>query len=457
MKTVLLNIVPEIIRERRYDRPHYPDSSLVALFAYLKTKSIPCHAIDSKLERLTLTEVIKRLKYFNPQVIGLTSFTHEIEGVARAAGIIKKEFRGVKLVVGGAHANALPGELLSEFPVFDAAISGEGEATTEELLKNNFENLESIRGIAFRKGDDVIVNQQRDFLDMRNIPGMDWSGFPAARYYPIFTSRGCSYPCIFCSRPFGKKVRYRPMLDVFEEMRQVRQLYHPRSFYFWDENFCADKPRVLELLARMRSDKQMEGVKWFCQAHVNNLDHELLKSMKESGCARIGIGIESGNETILKATGKGTTKKRVIQVVHWLRQVKIAFEGYFLLGLPNENLKTCLDTIHFAAKINPKFPVFGLVVPYPGTDIHAMAKQGRGGYKIIARRWKDYNKIIGNALELKGLSRKQLELLQFFGYAHVLIRNFRVFDMVRFLFQFHRDIFSCMRNFIGHRAAFNEE
>lgn len=140
MKIVLLNIVPEIIREMRYDRPNYPDSSLGAISSYLKTKNIQCHIIDSKLGRLTLAEVVKKLKYFNPEVIGFTSFTHEIEDVAHAAGVIRNEFQRAKLIIGGAHANALPRDLLLEFPVFDVAIFGEGEATMEELLKNNFEN-----------------------------------------------------------------------------------------------------------------------------------------------------------------------------------------------------------------------------------------------------------------------------------------------------------------------------
>ena len=118
----------------------------------------------------------------------------------------------------------------------------------------------------------------------------------------------------------------------------------------------------------------------------------------------------------------------------WLKEIRIPFEGYFLFGLPNENFKTCMDTINFAAKLNPKFPVFGIVVPYPGTRVYDMAKNGQCGYKIISRQWSDYNRIIGKAIALDGLSRSQLEIIQAWGYISVLVSNFRVFDILRFAF-----------------------
>ena len=41
---------------------------------------------------------------------------------------------------------------------------------------------------------------------------------------------------------------------------------------------------------------------------------------------------------------------------------------------------------------------FGIMVPYPGTEVAEMAKKGEGGYKIISSNWADYNKQLGNAL-----------------------------------------------------------
>ncbi len=447
MPIVFLNIAPEIIRERRYDKPNYPDPALGALQSYLNEYNVKSEVIDSKLDRINLKKTINRLESLKPTVIGLTSFTHEIETVAYAAGVMKNKFPKAKLIIGGAHANALNKKVLMQFPVFDIAVYGEGEETMMELVKNKFENLKTILGIAYRKNSDVFINNPRPFLDTGSIPLINWSKFSKARYYPVFTSRGCNYKCIFCSRPFGSVVRFRPVPDIIEEIRRIKKAFNPKIINFWDENFCADRARALNLLEKIRSDKDIKNIKWFCQAHVNNLDYKLLKLMKETGCIRIGIGIESGDNNILKKIKKGSTKEQIIRVASWLKEIKIPFEGYFLLGLPDENWQTAMDTIKFAAKINPKYPVFGIVAPYPGTEIYSMAMRGNGGYKIISNRWGDYNKLIGKAMELNNLSRRQLETLQFYGYMSVLVKNLRIVDVVRFIFQFHEDIKGYLINF----------
>ncbi|MFH0826716.1 MAG: radical SAM protein [Candidatus Omnitrophota bacterium] len=442
----LLNHYSESIKERRYDRPHYPDPSLGTLFSYLQEFNRECHVIDTKLERLPLSKVVTRLESLRPSAIGFTAFTHEIESVATDASIIKERFPGVKLIIGGAHANALPEKVLSEFSVFDISVFGEGEQALIHLIDNKFEDLSGIPSIAYRKNGAIIMNKPDSPLDMDEFPILDWERFPRAPYYPTFTSRGCPYQCIFCSRPFGSKIRYRPIGSVLEEMRQIKKLYNPRYIYIWDENFCSDRQRSLELLNSMRRDLVLKDIKWFCQTHINNLDYELVQAMKSSGCLRIGIGIESGNEDMLKRIRKGTTKERIAQVVRWIRQARIPFEGYFLLGLPYENQESCRETIDFAVKLNPDFPVFGIVVPYPGTEIYNLAQKGEGHYRIISHKWSDYNKIMGKAMELEGLSRRELELFQFYGYASVLFKNFRFFDILRFLFQFYNDILT----WIGH-------
>jgi len=450
MSIVLLNIPCKNIVERRYEVPVYPDPSLGSLHSYLKNNNIESHVLDAKLARLNLSGIMDRLKYYRPETIGLTSFTHEIDHVAKTASIIKKDLPGTRILIGGAHANALPERVLSEYRIFDIALHGEGEVTLAELLNNNFRNLNSVAGIAYRENGNIILNPKRDYVDLKSIPPLDWTDFPKAKSYPIFTSRGCRHNCIFCSRPLGSQVRFRNNDDIIKELENTVRLFNPRMVYFWDENFCHNRDSIERLLEEKKKNKIIKNVRWFCQSHISSLDYGLLKLMKESGCARIGIGLESGNDEILKKTGKGITKNRIRRAMECLKKINIPVEGYFLLGLPDETKKTCLDTINFATELNPKFPTFGIVVPYPGTEIYNMAIAGKGGYRIISPNWADYNKIIGKAIELQELSRKELETLQARGYLTVLFRNFRILDILRFLFQYFYDIKGYLINHFRH-------
>jgi hypothetical protein len=61
--------------------------------------------------------------------------------------------------------------------------------------------------------------------------------------------------------------------------------------------------------------------------------------------------------------------------------------------------------------------------------------KGEGDYILLSTDWKDYNKQIGNALELKNLNRKQLEKLQMIGYLKILVWNFRFLDLIKFIWQ----------------------
>jgi radical SAM superfamily enzyme YgiQ (UPF0313 family) len=112
-----------------------------------------------------------------------------------------------------------------------------------------------------------------------------------------------------------------------------------------------------------------------------------------------------------------------------LREARLKFSAYFIIGHPHETAATALDTIRLAAEVNPDSVAFGLMVPYPGSEIWEMVTRGEGGYKLISVNWEDFNKQIGNSLELEGLSRRTMEYLQLRGYLTVYLRNLRLREM----------------------------
>ncbi len=61
-----------------------------------------------------------------------------------------------------------------------------------------------------------------------------------------------------------------------------------------------------------------------------------------------------------------------------------------------------------------------------------MAERNEGGYRLLSNNWSDFDKHLGNALELEHLTRKQLELLQISGYLYFYLRNLRLKDLLKF-------------------------
>ena len=126
---------------------------------------------------------------------------------------------------------------------------------------------------------------------------------------------------------------------------------------------------------------------------------------------------------------KGVTRDDVIRAAGVFREAKLKYSAYFIIGHPNETREAVLDSIDLAAQLNPDSVAFGIMTPYPGTEVWEMATQGRNGYKMLSMNWENFNKQTGSALELENLSRKQMEFLQLKGYLTVYLRNRRYREM----------------------------
>jgi len=442
MKTVLVNVPAEHIVETRYDQPDYPHPGLGYLAAYLLHKNKECSIVDAKLERLCLADFLDKLRQIGPDIVGFTAMTHEIEHAAYVASLVKEALPHCYTVVGGVHLTALPDETLRNFPGFDFGISGEGERVLWKLVDalQIKGDLSNIKGIVFRKNGKICLNALQDKIEnMDDLPFPAWEQFPRAREYPIMTGRGCPFDCIFCMNPNGKKVRFRSPGNVWEEFKLVVDKYRPKRIVFWDETFTLNNERINKILDRIISSSLNRKVRWYAQTHAACISYELLKKMRRAGCIKIGLGIESGNERILASLRKGITLREVIDSVSLAKKVGLPVEGYFILGHPNETFATAQDTIKFASRLNPEYPVFGIMVPYPGTEVWRMAKNGESGYKIVSLKWSDYNKQLGNALELANLNRHQLEYLQLRGYLSVFIVNLRLVSLAKFIFKYRRE------------------
>lgn len=449
MRVALVNPPPFAIVEPWYDRPDFGRAGLAYLAAYLRQDAtFDVNIIDAKFERAGFDEVLRRIVADRPDVVGLTAFTNEITPAAYMAALIKREFPETITVIGGVHVTALPSKTLEQFRSFDMGVVGEGEVTFAKLCQclRDRQSFTDVPGLVYRSCGEILSTGPRQrILDQDSVPFPAWDLMPRADTYFLMSLRGCPLNCVFCMNPNGRVARQRSVENVMEELEMVVNTYHPKDIWWADELFTIDRERTNRLLDAMIASNMGDRVRWWCQTHVRFVDEELFVKMKKAGVRLVGLGIETGDEEKLRALGKGTDLVMITKARAAARQAKVPISSFFVIGQPNETRASIQKTIAFAVKLDPEEPIFGVMVPYPGTEVSRLAAEGKGGYRLTSLDWDDYNKQIGGAMEFADLSRSQIEWLQIRAYVSVFLYNRRLVDFAKFVWHYRFGAWSMLK------------
>jgi anaerobic magnesium-protoporphyrin IX monomethyl ester cyclase len=460
MKVCLINPPVLAVLEPWYDTPDFGRTGLAYLAGYLRQyDGYDIEIIDAKLERLNFQQVKDRVSKFNPSIIGLTAFTNEIKPAAYQAALIKQSFPQIISIIGGVHVTALPEQTMLEFPSFDIGVIGEGEQTLFELCEaiQKGRILSEIPGIVFRSDFSIQLNSSRERIaDQDSIPMPAWDLLPKADTYFVQSMRGCPYNCIFCMNPNGKIARKRSVENVLEELKWILSEFKPKRISFGDELFSVDMDRTHVLLDEMIKHKIGERVFWDVQTHVNYVNEALFVKFKAAKVDRVELGIETGDEETLRKMGKGTKIEQIIAACDAGKKAGVNIGTFLLLGQPNETVESINKTIDIAIKLNPTLPMFGLMTPYPGTEVAKMAAKGEGGYRLLTTDWDEYNKQIGGAMEFANLTRSQIEWLQIKGYLLVYLKNKRFIDLLKFLWEYRIGAWEAFKKVLLKRTYLKE-
>ena len=133
---------------------------------------------------------LKKMKGFNPDVVGITAMTGPMLLDAVEVSRQAKRILGnhVPVVWGGVHATILPEQTL-ENDYVDFVVVGEGEYTFRELLEvlgRRGKDFRQIEGLAFKESGTVIVNQPRPVIkNLDELPLLPWDLVCARQYFSI--------------------------------------------------------------------------------------------------------------------------------------------------------------------------------------------------------------------------------------------------------------------------------
>ncbi|NQS89475.1 radical SAM protein, partial [Patescibacteria group bacterium] len=276
---------------------------------------------------------------------------------------------------------------------------GEGEYTLEEVCDTitNERPFDGVKGIAFRKEDEIIINPRRERIsDLNKLPFPARDLLPHYRkrdksvYYSIsempdgtkmefsnisiVTGRGCPFNCLFCAVPetWGKNVKFRSVENIIAEMKHLKRQYDVKRVFFCDDTFNANNERVAHLCTRILEERL--DIKWNCQSRVDKVDQKILSLMKEAGCHMVSFGVESGSQHILDdVMSKGITIDGVKKVVKWCDEIGLARNCNFMYSLPGEDMKDLHKTLAFMKELGGKQSL-GPTVILPGSRIEKIAR-----------------------------------------------------------------------------------
>jgi len=351
---------------------------------------------------LPIKEVKKRIKNFSPDIAGITApFTSQAKALHEMAKLVKLINPKIKVVVGGSYPTTYSDVILNDKNV-DFIVKGEGELTLLELIKkieSKAKRLNTIKGLVYKKGKKTITNKPRPLLmDLDNYP-VAWELFPMTQYFEaaynikssrststfgkrwatIFTSRGCPFSCAFCAGRLvmGQIWRPRSVRNVIDEMEFLIEKYKIQHFDVEDDNFTFNKQRAKEICQAII--KKGWKIEWSTPNGIraDTVDEELIRKMKQAGCARTIVAPESGNQWVVdNLMNKKINLNHVKKVVGWCRKYNLLVDAFFLIGMPGEKEEQIEDTIKYARDLKKRGVNdcgFSVLVPHRGTEAYKIA------------------------------------------------------------------------------------
>jgi anaerobic magnesium-protoporphyrin IX monomethyl ester cyclase len=205
-----------------------------------------------------------------------------------------------------------------------------------------------------------------------------------------------------------RKVRYRSVESIIEELTRNIEKFGAEAMIFVDETFTISKVLTTKICEAIIAKGLNRRMRWSCSTRVDGADMETFRLMRRAGCYDVFFGFESGDDRLLELAGKRITTDQMRTAVKLAKDADLAVHGCFILGLPGETEETIEKAWQLAKQLDIRGISFPIAVPFPGTKLHAMAKREEYGLRILSRNWDDYGKQYPGVMEQGELTVEKL-------------------------------------------------
>lgn len=301
-------------------------------------------------------------------VVAISSFTAQIKEAYALADRYRDA--GVTVLLGGLHVTARPDEAALHA---DSILIGEGESMWPQMMRDQQAGCLQKRYDARPRTFDFALSPMPrfDLLQLQNYNRIT-----------VQTQRGCPFNCDFCGASIRLNPRFRtkPVERVIAEIHRIKETWAHPFIEFADDNTFADKAHGKELVTALLP----EGLRWFTETDVSVArDPELLRLMKEAGCAQILIGLESPTSAGLDGLErKSNWKHRQIdgyrRAIADIQDAGITVNGCFVLGLDGADNSAFESVLEFVRETGLYEVQVTVMTAFPGAPLYdRLAAQNR--------------------------------------------------------------------------------
>jgi len=237
----------------------------------------------------------------------------------------------------------------------------------------------------------------------------------------ILTQRGCPYPCVFCAvHTMFPRVRYRQPEHIVDELEHIATELDIHHVQFSDDTLTLRADKVEAMCDEIQRRKLR--ITWEGYTRADRISRDLLARMKDAGLVRLSFGVESGDQRVLDAIGKGTTLEQCRQAYEWCESLGLETRCSVMLGNPFETRQTVQHTVDFIRSLKVYQAYINIATPYPGTALLDMARQGDGGLRLLTEDWAEYRRYGNAVMEVNDLTQQDLIRLQRQAYLQFYLR-----------------------------------
>lgn len=417
----------------------WPPLNLALLGAIIKPHGHEAFIMDGGPENWEVDEMVQRTLAENPDIVGLTSYSpfyHVQVELARALKAVKPD---LPIMIGGAHCSIVKEKAMQD--CFDYVFVGEAESSLPEFLRRleAGESLEGLKGVVWRdeKGENHFAGPSAPLADFDSIPVADRDLVDNNAYLlgtlhgrdpftSIQTTRGCPWKCIFCASDDLNTtlIRRRSPESVVAEIKDVVEKYGVRHFFIVDDVLTLHDEHILKICDLIIE----EGLKitFESSTRANLVTEENISRMVEAGLIRLSLGLETVDEEVRQIMNKKVPLKHYVSANKIMNDHGVEVLNSVMLGLPGEREETVRKLFKFLGESKDIMQAnLAIAVPYPGTELHRMAKAGEGGVTLHSDDFSEYRRYGAAVTTIGDMTPKDLVELQNEGFLRIYMAPWR--------------------------------